>query len=91
MRATLKLIKQASEVLGQLKKRSEITPEGKRLMTTYSDLMELKLGFYYYNGKEEPLDFTVLKRKYKNITNDNIDQITIAAGEEMNKAFNIHR
>lgn len=90
MRATLKLIKQASEVLGQLQKRSEITPEGKRLMTTYSDLMELKLGFYYYKDKEEPLDFTILKKKYKHITYNNIDQITIEAGEEMNKVFNIH-
>lgn len=96
----LKLIDEGKAILEQLEtelqkrktkkqESNEITLTEEKLITTYGELMNLKLDLYYYND-EESEEVTLLKKKYEHLNLRNINNQMNDVLDEMNKKFIIN-
>jgi len=97
MNGGLKLIDERKVILEQLEtelqkrkakkqETNEMTLQEEKLITTYGELMDLKLGLYYYND-EDSEKVTLLKEKYKHLNLRNINDQINGVLDKMNKEF----
>ena len=87
MRNSLKLLQEGREILWELQKHKaviEVSAEQLKSIKKYANLMELKLGLYYYNDKEPSFDFMMLRKKYEHLDSTNIDKAINVALNEAN-------
>ena len=97
MNGSLKLIDEGKVILEQLEtelqkrkakkqKSSKITLQEEKLITTYGELMDLKLGLFYFHDKDSE-KVALLDEKYKHLDLHNINDKINGVLDKMNKEF----